>query len=103
MKAKTKVIMKRALIESVPFMIVFIVIGIGIWLQALIIQDNITLAQAELYSYILLGVLIFFEVISLIYDKARDIEKRQLIEENDDLNKKIEEFEKEKERIENIK
>ena len=99
MKEKTKQIIKRALIESIPFMVAFIIIGIGVWLQALINQDNITLAEAELYSYILLGILIFFEVFSLIVDKANDIEKRQLIDENEDLNKKIREFEKEKNRI----
>lgn len=99
MKPKTKIVIERALIESIPFIIVFIVIGIGIWLQALIIQDNITLDEAELYSYFLLGALIFSEIVSLIYDKARDIEKRQLINEKDDLNKKIAEFEKEKNRI----
>ena len=99
MKEKTKIIIRRAFIESIPFMVAFIIIAIGVWLQALIIQDTITLEQAELYSYILLGFLIFFGVISLIVDKARDIEKRQLIDENEDLNKKIREFEKEKNRI----
>lgn len=99
MKDKTKFIIRRALIESIPFMIAFIIIAIGVWLQALIIQDNITLAQAELYSYILLGILIFFEVFSLIVDKANDIEKRQLIDENEELNKKIDAFEKERNRI----
>ena len=80
-------------------MVAFIIIAIGVWLQALIVQDNITLEQAELYSYILLGVLIFFEVFSLIVDKANDIEKRQLVDENEELNKKIEAFEKERNRI----
>ena len=99
MKEETKQIIRRALIESIPFIVAFIIIGIGVWLQALIVQDNITLEQAELYSYILLGVLIFFEVFSLIVDKANDIEKRQLVDENEELNKKIEAFEKEKNRI----
>ena len=47
MKEKYKV----ALLESIPYFVVLAVIGLGIWLNALIIQDTITLEEAGWLSY----------------------------------------------------
>ena len=99
MNQKTKKIIKRTLVESLTLICVCIAIGAALYLQALVKQDNITLEEAESFSYIALGFIIVLLISCLIIEKGQEIQKRELIEENDDLKKKINEFEKEATRI----
>ena len=63
-----------AFVESEPYMIVFIVIGLACYLNALIKQDSITLFVAMILGYIILTVIIFFELVSLILLKVKEVE-----------------------------
>ena len=99
MKEETKSIIKKTLIESMSLMFVLIIIGLSIYLQALIKQDTITLAQAEVIGYTVLGFIISFLILILMFEKGQEIKKRELIDENEDLKKRIKEFEKEYNRI----
>ena len=86
---------KTAIVESEPYMIVFIVIGLACYLNALIEQDSITLFVAIILGYVILTVIIFFELMSLILLKVKEVEigeKDATIEIRD---KKIEELEAE--------
>ena len=91
MKEKYKI----AIGEFTPYLIIFGIIGLTAWLQALIIPDTITQLQAQIGGYIILGTVIFLGICVLFYEKIRDVENRELIDENEDLNKKIKQFEKE--------
>ena len=93
---------KIALIESFPYLIAGIVIGLAFWLQALIRQDTITLTEAEIYGGIMVGVIIASEVLSLYLLKLTEVEKRQLTTELQEKDKKIEEFEKKYREIKKI-
>jgi len=97
MKMKSKY--KLAFVESVPYILVLIVIGLALYLNALIVQDTVTQLQAEGIGYGLLTGLIGAEVFSLYFIKVLDIEKRQLELEVKDRDGKIEKFVKELERI----
>lgn len=88
MKEKYKI----AVIESIPYMVVIVVIGLGLYLNALIVQDTITLQQAELIGYALLTILIGMEIFSLILLKVKEIDIRT-------SNSKLEELERELERL----
>jgi len=90
---------KLAFVESVPYILVLIVIGLALYLNALIVQDTVTQLQAEGIGYGLLTGLIGAEVFSLYFIKVLDIEKRQLELEVKDRDGKIEKFVKELERI----
>ena len=92
-------LLKVALDETFPYIIVIGVIGLGLYLNALIVQDTITLRQAEIIGYVLLTILITLEIVSLIFLKTIEVEKRTLISTIADKDKKIEEFEKELERL----
>ena len=83
-----------AIIESIPYMVVIVVIGLGLYLNALIVQDTISLKQAEIIGYGLLTILIGMEVFSLILLKVKEIDIRE-------SSSKIDELEKELERIKN--
>lgn len=83
---------KLAFVESIPYIIVLIVIGLALYLNALIVQDTITQLQAESIGYGLLTGIIGAEVFSLYFIKVLDIEKRQLELDVKDRDKKIEEF-----------
>lgn len=85
---------KIAIIESIPYMVVIVVIGLALYLNALIVQDTITLEQAEIIGYTLLTILIGMEIFSLILLKVKEIDIRE-------GNSKIDELEKELERIKN--
>ena len=98
MKEKYKI----AVIESIPYMVVIVVIGIALYLNALIVQDTITLQQAEIIGYILITVLIGMEIFSLILLKVKEIDLRMSTSKIEELNKKIEEFEKEGSRIRSL-
>ena len=86
---------KLAIIESIPYMVVIVVIGLGLYLNALIVQDTITLNEAEIIGYTLLTILIGMEVFSLILLKVKEIDIRE-------GNSRIEELEKELERIKTL-
>lgn len=86
---------KIAIIESIPYMVVIVVIGLALYLNALIVQDTITLEQAEIIGYTLLTILIGMEIFSLILLKVKEIDIRE-------GNSKIDDLEKELERIKNI-
>lgn len=90
-----------AFVESIPYLAVLAVIGLSIWLNALIVQDTITVFQAELLGYGLLIGIIGTEIFSLFWLKVLDVEKRELSAEIKQKDKKIEEFERELKRIQN--
>ena len=90
-----KIEYKKALFESIPYMIVMGVIGLGLYLNALIVQDTITLLQAQIIGYVLLTILIGLEIFSLIMLKIFEIERRILQDDNEIKDKKIVELEKE--------
>ena len=92
---------RLAFVESIPYIIVLIVIGLALYLNALIVQDTITQLQAETIGYGLLTGIIGAEVFSLYFLKVLDIEKRQLELDVKDRDKKIEEFARELKRIQN--
>ena len=83
-----------AIVESTPYMVVLIVIGLAVYLNALIVQDSITLFVAEILGYVLLVVIIAFEIFSLILLKVTEVE----IATKD---AKIEELEKELKEMQN--
>lgn len=99
MKEETKSIIKKTLIESMSLMFVLIIIGLSIYLQALIKQDTITLAQAEVIGYTVLGFIISFLILILMFEKGQEIKKRELIDENEDQKKIIKELELELARV----
>lgn len=70
MKEETKI----ALLESRPYMIVLAVIGLVVYLNALIVQDNITLLVAEVIGYVIVVIIIAFEIFSLILLKVSEVE-----------------------------
>ena len=86
---------KEALFESIPYMIVLGVIGLGLYLNALIVQDTITLLQAQIIGYVLLTIMIGLEIFSLIMLKIMEIDKRILQDANEVKDKKIDELEAE--------
>ena len=84
---------KTAIIESEPYIIVFIVIGLASYLNALIEQDTITLFVAIILGYVLLTAIIFFELMSLILLKVKEVEiaeKDTIIEKKDVIIEKLE-------------
>ena len=85
---------KKAVRESIPYMVVLIVIGLSVYLNALIVQDSITLAVAIIIGYALVTTIIAFEIFSLILLKVSEVE----IATKD---KKIEDLEIELKRIKN--
>jgi len=87
---------KQAIIESIPYLVVMVVIGLAVYLNALIVQDTITLMTAEIIGYGLLTGLIGMEIFSLILLKVKEIDYTLDIKDKD---KKIEELEKELQRI----
>ena len=90
-----KIEYKKALFESIPYMIVMGVIGLGLYLNALIVQDTITLLEAQIIGYVLLTIMIGLEIFSLIMLKIFEIERRMLQDDNEIKDKKIEELVKE--------
>lgn len=83
---------KTGFVESIPYIVVLAVIGLALWLNALIVQDSITLFQAELIGYGLLTGLIGAEVFSLFWLKVIEVEKRQLLFKIEVKDKKIEQL-----------
>lgn len=77
-----------AIAESQPYIVVLIVIGLALYLNALIVADTITVDTAQVIGYGLLTTLIGFEVYSLILLKVKEVELR--VKDN-----KIEELEQE--------
>ena len=96
-----KIEYKKALFESIPYMFVMGVIGLGLYLNALIVQDTITLLEAQIIGYVLLTIMIGLEIFSLIMLKIFEIERRILKDDNEIKDKKIVELEKELVRIQN--
>ena len=77
---------KKAIRESIPYMVVLIVIGLSVYLNALIVQDTITLSMAVIIGYVLVTTIIAFEIFSLILLKVNEVEiatKDKKIEEQD--------------------
>lgn len=90
---------KIALTESIPYIVVLFVIGLTVYLNALIVQDNISLSVAIIIGYVITTVIIIFEIFSLILLKVSEVEiatRDRTIEEKD---KKIDELEFELNRI----
>ncbi len=97
---------KIAIVESIPYMVVLIVIGLALYLNALIVQDNITIFVAEILGYVLLTLIIAAMIFSLILLKVKEVEKAELLhtirQKNDEIENrdyKIDELEKELERV----
>ena len=76
-------IFKRGLVASIPYILIFLVIPLGLYLHALIVQDTITQAEAELYGYITLGFVgaILILVVIMLNDdnKMNHLNKKMLI------------------------
>lgn len=90
-----------AVVESIPYIVVIGVIGLGLYMNALIVQDTITLKEAETIGYILLTILITLEIISLILLKEKEIEKAELTQSVKISKEKIDDLEFELEKIKN--
>ena len=97
---------KRAINESIPYMVVLIVIGLGLYLNSLIVVDTITIVVAEVIGYGLLTCLIAMEILQLILLKVKEVEKAELLqtirqknEQIDDQDGKIKDLERELRRI----
>lgn len=71
---------KIAISESMPYMVVLIVIGLGLYLNSLIVVDTITIFVAEIIGYGLLTGLIAMEILQLILLKVKEVEKAQLLQ-----------------------
>ena len=71
---------KIAISESTPYMVVLIVIGLGLYLNSLIVVDTITIFVAEIIGYGLLTGLIAMEILQLILLKVKEVEKAQLLQ-----------------------
>ena len=101
---------KIAINESIPYMVVLIVIGLGLYLNSLIVVDTITILVAEVIGYGLLTGLIAMEILQLILLKVKEVEKAQLLQtirQKDDYiegqDDKIKELERELRRLQNQK
>jgi len=70
----TKEKYKVAIVKSEPYMIILAVIGLSVYLNALIVQDSITLFVAVIIGYVLVSVIIALEVISLILLNVSEVE-----------------------------
>lgn len=86
---------KKAIVESMPYIVVLAVCGLAIYLNALIVQDTITIIQATIIGYALVTTIIGLELFSLIILKKTEIETSV-------KDTKIDELEKELERIKNM-
>jgi len=84
-----------AIIESIPYMVVIVVIGLGLYLNALIVQDTITLKTAEIIGYGLLTILIGMEIFSLILLKVKEIDIRESSSKIDELEAELNRLKKE--------
>ena len=80
-------IYKRAIRESIPYMVVVIVILLVLYLNALIVQDSITLFFAVMIGYGLVTTIIGFEIFQLILLKVKEVE----IAEKDVIIEKLDE------------
>ena len=98
-----KIQYKQALIESISYLIVLTVIGLALYLNALIVQDTVTQFEAEIIGYVLLTLIIGAEVFSLYWLKVLEIEKRQLRVELNQKDKKLEALQAEYDEIKNRK
>jgi hypothetical protein len=65
---------KKAIVKSEPYMIILAVIGLSVYLNALIVQDSITLFVAVIIGYVIVTVIIGLEVISLILLNVSEVE-----------------------------
>jgi len=65
---------KKALTKSEPYVIILAVIGLSVYLNALIVQDTITLPGAIVLGYVLVSVIIALEVFSLILLNLSEVE-----------------------------
>ena len=65
---------KKAIVKSEPYIIILAVIGLTNYLNALIVQDSITLFDAVIIGYVLVTIIITLEVISLILLNVSEVE-----------------------------
>lgn len=65
---------KKAIVKSEPYMIILAVIGLAVYLNALIVQDSITLFVAVIIGYVIVTTIIALEVISLILLNVSEVE-----------------------------
>ena len=65
---------KKALVKSEPYVIILAVIGLSVYLNALIVQDTITLFVAVIIGYVLVSAIIALEVFSLILLNVSEVE-----------------------------
>jgi len=65
---------KKAIVKSEPYMIILAVIGLSVYLNALIVQDSITLYVAVIIGYAIVTTIIALEVISLILLNVSEVE-----------------------------
>ena len=98
-----KIQYKQALIESISYLIVLTVIGLALYLNALIVQDTVTQFEAEIIGYVLLTLIIGAVFFSLYWLNVLEIEKRQLRVELNQKDKKLEALQAEYDEIKNRK
>ena len=65
---------KKAIVKSEPYVIILAVIGLSVYLNALIVQDTITLGVAIVIGYVIVTVIIALEVFSLILLNLSEVE-----------------------------
>ena len=90
-----------AIAESQPYIVVLIVIGLAVYLNSLIVVDNITVDVAQIIGYTLLTILIGFEIYSLILLKVKEVEKAELTSQIRLKDNTIEDLERDLDRLKN--
>lgn len=79
------------------------VIGVAFYIVSLIVQDTITLSQAEVIGYSMAIVITGLVIATLLLITYNEEEKKQLVLQHEIDNQKIKDFEAELNRLRNIK
>ena len=90
---------KKAFWEWLPFCIIGVIIIFVIWLNQLIVQDNITLFQAEMMGFGFAALIVFLLMFYLYLSKVDEVERRDLERTVKKQDIKIDELEAELKRL----
>lgn len=99
MKEETKQDLRRTAIKFFPTILLIVIILLTFYIVALIIQDRITSFQAEVLGYTSAALIVIFSGVSLFFKYLTEEQNRKLTVQHDVDNSKIEELERELERL----